>query len=313
MNITSSLLEDPSSSDDYLLEQVTRWNIDPGHVAIEVVESGIQSLSVLRRFVERYRAYGFLIALDDFGASHSNLERLVELKPDIVKIDRHLVSEVHASHYKRSVVEAINGLCHSLGAISLAEGVEESQELECLSSLGCDLFQGYLLSHPLEDYDSSLTEVRKRVLWHASQTALRIADSARGVHDEITRIVETGRHLGRELQRLSRIDEQLSGLIRRLPDIQCAYVTDLHGMQITETVFNPSTGTREGVLFRPARRGADHSLKDYVYHIRSLGAPHFLTGAYLSRATGTLCRTVSVKTYTKEQTPVILCIDIVQA
>lgn len=312
VNLTSSLLDDPSSSDDYLLEQVHRWGMRPDRIAIEVVESGVRSMDTLRSFAERYRRRGFLIALDDFGASHSNLERLVELKPDVVKIDRNLVSGVHDNHYKRAVVEAISGLCHSFGAISLAEGVEHSEELECLTSLGCDLFQGYLLARPLQDFASGLDSTRENVRFHATQAGSRVAENALLAHERTRAIVKTGQDIADQLHDMAGDDSELAGLITPLPDVQCAYLTDLKGEQITGTIFNPSTEMRERALFRPAQSGADHALKDYVYHIRTHGAPHYLTGPYLSRATGTLCRTLSLHTYTRNETPVILCLDIVQ-
>ncbi|MFW6252830.1 MAG: EAL domain-containing protein [bacterium] len=312
VNLTSSLLDDPSSSDNYLLEQVHAWGIRPDRVAIEVVESGVRSMDTLRSFAERYRRHGFLIALDDFGASHSNLERLVELKPDVVKIDRNLVSGVHENHYKRAVVEAISGLCHSFGAISLAEGVEHSAELECLTSLGCDLFQGYLLARPIQDFASERDRARETVRFHATQAGSRVAENALLEYEHTKAIVRTGQDVADQLHQMVGDDSELASVIASLPDVQCAYLTDLGGEQITGTIFNPSTEVRERALFRPAERGADHGLKDYVYHIRTHGAPHYLTGPYLSRATGTLCRTLSLHTYTRSDTPVILCLDIVQ-
>lgn len=312
VNINSSLLDDPARSEDYLLSQVRTWNLKPEQIAIEVVENSVQTPTTLFQFVERYRRHGFLIALDDFGASHSNLERLVDLKPDVVKIDRNLVSGVHDSHYKRSVVEAINGLCHSLGATSLAEGVETQEELECLTSLGCDLFQGFLLSAPLPNLPERLAEINTRIHAQATQAGNMVAESAKRMHESAKKILDTGRDVARRLEEHELADDSLLKLIEDLPGIQCAYLIDLEGIQITETVFNPAADIRHRSLFKPASRGADHSLKDYVYHIRSLDAPRFLSGVYLSRATGTLCRTVSVRTCTRTKTPVILCLDIVQ-
>jgi len=101
--------------------------------------------SVLREVAARTRAK---LVIDDFGAGHSNLTRLLELEPSIVKLDLQLIRDVHASSKKRAVIRYVTALCHELGAGVVAEGIETAAELTCLQDLGVDYAQGYLLARP---------------------------------------------------------------------------------------------------------------------------------------------------------------------
>jgi EAL domain-containing protein (putative c-di-GMP-specific phosphodiesterase class I) len=102
-------------------------------------------LSVLR---ELCRRTGALLVVDDFGAGHSNLERVVELEPSIVKLDLALTRGIHAHPRKRAVVRHMVNLCKELGARVVAEGIEAIDELSCVRDLGVDWGQGYLLARP---------------------------------------------------------------------------------------------------------------------------------------------------------------------
>jgi len=101
--------------------------------------------SVLREICTRT---GAQLVIDDFGAGYSNLDRLLDLDPTIVKLDLALVRGIEGSAKKRAVVRSVTALCHELKARVVAEGVETEQELACLQGLGVDYVQGYLLARP---------------------------------------------------------------------------------------------------------------------------------------------------------------------
>jgi EAL domain-containing protein (putative c-di-GMP-specific phosphodiesterase class I) len=96
----------------------------------------------------RLRALGFRIAIDDIGAGYSGLTSFTELMPEVVKIDMSLIRDVHASTLKQRTVSALCDLCHDVGCVVVAEGIETDNERDCLVALGCDLLQGFLLGRP---------------------------------------------------------------------------------------------------------------------------------------------------------------------
>lgn len=107
--------------------------MDPAHV------SGI---------VEAYRQFGFLTALDDFGAGYAGLGLLARLQPDIIKLDMELLRDIHLSRPKQAIVAGLVGIARELDILVLAEGIESEAELTVLRAAGISLFQGYYFAKP---------------------------------------------------------------------------------------------------------------------------------------------------------------------
>jgi EAL domain-containing protein (putative c-di-GMP-specific phosphodiesterase class I) len=90
------------------------------------------------------RARGAQVALDDVGAGGEDLQRLVTLQPDIVKIDRSLVAGIDVDTVRGALVGALVAFAREVGAVICAEGVETRPELTVLQGMGVDLAQGFL-------------------------------------------------------------------------------------------------------------------------------------------------------------------------
>lgn len=123
--------------------------IDPSEVVIEISEQyQVEDAGLLVKAVQHYRELGFQIAIDDLGSGFSGLKLWSELQPDIVKIDRHFISELDKDLTKQAFVRNIVSLAKAIGATVVAEGIETAEELRWCRELGADLGQGYLLGRP---------------------------------------------------------------------------------------------------------------------------------------------------------------------
>jgi len=150
LNIESSIIDQGVVGSGHLLNMVNRYNIDPSNVVIEIVESKVDDISALKEFVITYRNHGFLIALDDVGSGHSNLDRIPLVRPDILKIDRSLITDIHKKYYKQEVFKSLVNLSKKIGALVVAEGVEKEEEVIMVLEFGADLLQGFYYSKPQE-------------------------------------------------------------------------------------------------------------------------------------------------------------------
>ncbi len=101
--------------------------------------------------LDNYRAQGFKIAVDDFGAGFSGLQTLYYTEPDFIKIDRFFIQDISNDHKKRLFVSNIVNTAHIMGSIVVAEGVETEQEYYGCRDIGCDMIQGYLVQRPQLD------------------------------------------------------------------------------------------------------------------------------------------------------------------
>ncbi|MDP9101815.1 MAG: EAL domain-containing protein [Actinomycetota bacterium] len=146
VNATPELIADPALAAllgpgfavDRIVLEVTE------HVAIASYEAITAALAPLK---ER----GMRIAVDDAGAGYASFNHVLQLRPDIIKIDRSLIAKVTSDPARRSLVTAFVLLALDLDATVIAEGVETPSELETVASLGVDWVQGYLLGRPTTD------------------------------------------------------------------------------------------------------------------------------------------------------------------
>jgi EAL domain-containing protein (putative c-di-GMP-specific phosphodiesterase class I) len=126
----------------------------PERLVIEVLESGGTDVADLARATRAFRAQGFLVAVDDFGAGHSNIDRLLTLKPDIVKLDRSLVRAQVAQGRRAQVqlrdalMPKLVDLLHESGMFVVAEGIETSDDLMLAARSNVDFVQGWLFGKP---------------------------------------------------------------------------------------------------------------------------------------------------------------------
>jgi EAL domain-containing protein (putative c-di-GMP-specific phosphodiesterase class I) len=103
----------------------------------------------LESALDRLRARGARIAVDDVGAGFSSLRHILRLAPDIVKLDLSLTREIETDPGRRALTAALIDFADRIGATIAAEGIETERELEVLRALGIDQAQGFYLGHPL--------------------------------------------------------------------------------------------------------------------------------------------------------------------
>jgi EAL domain-containing protein (putative c-di-GMP-specific phosphodiesterase class I) len=125
-------------------------NIPPSQVVIEILEKSIYDESILSAAVNYYKNLGCLVAIDDFGASHSNFDRIWNIQPDIVKFDRSIVVQAETSRVVRKALPNMVSLIQELGCITLMEGVETEEQALIAIDSNVDLVQGYYFGYPRE-------------------------------------------------------------------------------------------------------------------------------------------------------------------
>jgi EAL domain-containing protein (putative c-di-GMP-specific phosphodiesterase class I) len=112
---------------------------------VAVTQPG-EALAELRQL----RRAGVGVAIDDFGTGYSSLSKLATLPVDRIKIDRAFIGEIKRASDEAPMVAAMIALAHRLNLQVTAEGVETAEQLAYLDRNECDLFQGYLVSQPLD-------------------------------------------------------------------------------------------------------------------------------------------------------------------
>lgn len=134
--------------DNFAVEKMLReWS---EKTVVELTEQAEMTDADLDELKDKYRKLGIGIAIDDYGTGYSNVSNLLRYMPDYVKIDRSLLSEIHASSQKQHFVREIVEFCHANNIKALAEGIETAEELRTVIKLGADLIQGFYVARPSE-------------------------------------------------------------------------------------------------------------------------------------------------------------------
>ena len=134
---------------DMLDKVATRHGIRRSLLEIEITEETLLDTDIAMEQLKQLETSGFMLAVDDFGAGHSSLTHLIDLKVDRLKIDRGLTTGIHRTPRNQAIIAALISLGEALSMSVLAEGVETEAEAETLRTLGCEIGQGYLFSRAL--------------------------------------------------------------------------------------------------------------------------------------------------------------------
>ena len=311
VNLDASILEESVGS-GYLYRQVLARGINPGNVVIEISEKRVQGNAALKRFVDTYRSYGFMLALDDVGSGFSNMDRILLVKPDIIKLDLSLVKNIHSDFYKQGVFKSLVILSNKIGALVIAEGVETEDEAITVLRLGGHMIQGFYFSAPHRIIAGECVFANSRIEFLSrrfNEFMTLQYQQERYKNKRLGRIVGTA---VKKLVDRSRgeFDGALREIVDKNPDMECAYVLDHSGVQVSGTVCDGACSkASENLIFYSARDGTDHSMEKYFYPLMSAKLKRHTTEPYISLATGNLCITISAVFTGRDEGRYILCAD----
>lgn len=135
-----------------LIQLVQIHGVNPRFICLEMTETiMIQSMERGANALQILREQNFKIAIDDFGTGYSSLKYFKLLPLDVLKLDKSFVDQLEVSAYDQNLIEAMILLSHQKNVQVIAEGVENSRQIELLKNFGCDVGQGYFYSKPIEE------------------------------------------------------------------------------------------------------------------------------------------------------------------
>jgi len=284
--------------DDYTalptLSMLQELNIDKSRIIIEITESK-GALEKLIDVVKEYRKHGLKVAIDDFGTGYSQLERVMEIRPDIIKLDMKLFKQAAKGGIEQDVVHLLTSLSKRRACQIVCEGVETDEEFYYALDCGAQFMQGYLFS-PAEAefqdpnrYHRQIELLRKKFLLKTikkESAKLAFMTNIKFLVSVLRIALETDFNLNK----LVSYPFEQSGVLR-------FYLCDNQGNQISSN-FNFS----DGKWFEEYREvGFNWSWRPYFYRLLALSPSdidenHLVTSErYRDFNTGQLCNTLSIR------------------
>jgi|GEM_PF-844574 len=163
ISVNRSVKEFINSSDELQVwEVIEQYGLPDKSIIVEITEStASQESSDIQSLLGYFKQRDIQVALDDFGTGYSSLSAVVELRPDIIKIDRGFIKELGSSQDSLTLVSLIIDLSHKLGIKVVAEGVETKAQLDILRELKCKYVQGFYFSKPVP-LDTFMAQLKTR-------------------------------------------------------------------------------------------------------------------------------------------------------
>jgi len=297
LNFDANLIEKNIDSVETIVNLCKGSNVKLSNIVVEITESQPCDLKNLIKFVDTARKYGFLIALDDVGTGYSNFDRISAIKPDIIKLDRSIISNIDQDYHKKVIFRSMSRLAGKMGILLLAEGVETENEVLFSLELGSDLLQGFYFSHPTPvnplAQPSLQIEIAEMETKYREYKINRIKE-LREKHKNYDSIINN------ILQELSSktendFDNILAEFSGKYDFIESLYILNKEGIQVTDSHINYNICKIKPKIYKIFKKGDSHYYREYFYLLQEHVLEKYTTSTYFSHVTGGLCRTISMK------------------
>jgi len=220
------------------LQLAKECGIAPEKLVIEITEEEFNASEEYIRAIVHYKKIGCRIALDDYGKSASNIDRLAKLQPDIIKINIDYIHKSEKSYHYREYLRSLAAFADSVGIEVLYEGVETQRQLAiCISSKG-RFYQGFLIAVPQPS-------MRDTVIKSLVFTAL-IETAYRAIQDKTITLETLRKFLDAKVEHFLlenpfdrekiNSDAYLIKLFGELPDVKRIYLCSRQGVQLSDNI-----------------------------------------------------------------------------
>lgn len=268
------------------LKQLERNGVAPERIVFEITELGGASQR-LPDVVARYRQAGARIAIDDFGAGYSQLDRVLALQPDILKLDMQLFQAAARGGPSGEVVKALAQMAEKTGCWIIAEGVETEAELDFALECGARYVQGYLFAKPELEFFAADAFVDRFGQLRDQYVQRKLAERARlmTMRQQLTLLMNQLRNWAEGNAPLSSLPSP-----EHYPWLLRIYQCDRNGTQLTPNLEWNGQAWHEDARYQ----GHNWSWRPYFYHLLAEGWEErrlTLSSTYRDATTNQYCLT----------------------
>lgn len=233
----------------FMKEVLELYNIPTNRVVIEVLETAIANETKFMETIKYYREIGCMIAIDDFGAGHSNFNRIWDYHPDFVKLDRSIFTEAVANKKLGKSIPKLVELLHEYGSMVLAEGIETYDQAILCMHAGFDLIQGFLFSEPLEPDQLS---GQADEIWPVLKTRYQhhISHKVDERDELLVPLIEEFQHAAMSIRDVTHVESACAKILGRERVIRF-YLIDDEGEQKSANIESKAAMENRNLLYAP--------------------------------------------------------------
>jgi len=292
------------------------FDVEPTNVVIEILEDSIHDNGLLNETIQYYRELGCLVAIDDFGTGNSNFDRVWQIEPDIVKLDKSIINDLKGNKVVARMLPNLVSLIHECGSLVLLEGIENEEQALIAVDSGADFVQGYYLAKPAKDLLTDVTSESLGAggldlsnLCSAYQSRINQYESNRA---KILRTyTEAFGNVSDTIQQSGEFTDSLENFLS-LSGVERCYMLNRRGHQIGVNLFPDDHAELFPQRFSTLEDQANASWYRRSYFRKAINEPAqiHVSRPYLSMTAGIVCITLSVFIKSFSGKEMVLCCDI---
>ncbi len=272
LNVNPQVTVLGKSYGSFFQEMLEHNNIPASQVVIEILEKSIYDGSILSAAVNYYKKLGCLVAIDDFGASHSNFDRIWNIQPDIVKFDRSIVVQAENNRVVRKALPNMVSLIQELGCIALMEGVETEKQALIAMDSNVDLVQGYYFGYPRDhlvdahEQDTTLAQLCDQHTEFSASARSRYKTRMDAPLAEFKSVLQTLKSGVLEYERVC-------SRLLTLPNVMRMYFLNEAGYQIGKNIVHAQRPDFDDPRYRPLVEATDANWSRRYYFRQAMLNP----------------------------------------
>ena len=274
-------------------------------VVVEVLEHDIADDGAFIELIEECRSRGYLIAIDDFGRGHSNIDRIFDSRPDIVKLDASLVARGRTRESLAVPYRHLVSMLHGVGSMVLAEGIESLEDALFMMATNVDFLQGFWLSTPQAMLAAPDVGPQMEDLWRGYvDSVARVEAERRTWHEPYSNAMQQAAAAYVDSESL----DAAADIFLAVPGTTRIFILDERGRYRGPEYLRGRQGpTSEFAKLAPVEPGWGVNLSRRDYFTEALERPGdvFFTGPYYSIVDGPGCYAVSIALRSRDEIAVL--------
>lgn len=311
LNVSPVVVINSHQHGPFFSDLLKKYDFPPSRVVIEIMETGIPDEDILEQAVSHYRELGCMVAIDDFGAGHSNFERIWRLKPNIVKLDRVMIQRAALDREIRRSLGMIVALIHEMAGLVLAEGIETEGQAVMAINADVDLVQGFLFSESFDlNSDLNTPPAHERDQFDRLQELMiqqnideedefrRAVDGYVDAFNRCANMLAAGLNIQTATEEMAELNRVLR-----------FYLLNEFGTQIGENITPEKRAIQRDLRLAPLLDGRGANWAHRPYFRRAMAHPDEvqLTRPYLSLTDACMCLTLTRVVQLKRERAVLCC------
>ncbi|MBU3179218.1 EAL domain-containing protein [Clostridium estertheticum] len=165
VNIDPAVLKDDNFIKGFTKELLAKYNISPTSLIFEITEkTSIDCYENFSEVIDYYKNQGYKIAIDDVGTGYSGLTTIAKTRPNYIKMDMSLITNVTRDNFKKAIIKSFVDFANSTNTKIIAEGIEDVNDLYTLIEIGVHYGQGFLINRPADNLMETPEIIKKRIV-----------------------------------------------------------------------------------------------------------------------------------------------------